>query len=68
MARRDMIDLVRAELAATIPRGPRNSRQNIARMIYWMLRMNSLGAHPEVAGDPHALRSMAFRLAATPST
>lgn len=53
---------VRQELAAT-PRGPRRSVQNLARMIYWMLRMNSLGRRPQVPPDPVLLRQMALDMA-----
>jgi hypothetical protein len=65
MKLQDINAQVGLEREAMIPRGPKQSEQNAARMIYTLLRMNSLGARAEVPADPAALLSMAFRLAAT---
>lgn len=57
----EMNAIVAQELVA-YPRGPRGSHQNVFRSVYQNLRMNSLGAHPEVRGGPGAVEREALRI------
>jgi hypothetical protein len=63
MPHSEMNQTVRSELNALIPRGPKGSVQDAARMVFWALRMNSLGSNPEVPAEPLLLRTQAFAYA-----
>ena len=57
-----MIDIARNEFVR-FPRGTRGSLQNLFRMIWWNVRMNSLGRRPEAGRslaevDAYALKLM----------
>jgi hypothetical protein len=56
-----MQDVVRLELT-NFPRGERRSIQNLFRMAYWNVRMNSLGASAQIPPTQESSTMMALRL------